>query len=70
VSILSKMKAFAEKISIEMGYGGELNLQVLREANRVLRSCGLDKHQINEDTTDKRSPYGDDELRKTTETHT
>jgi len=40
---MSKMKSFAEKISIEMGYGGELTRSVLLEANRILKNCGLER---------------------------
>lgn len=35
---MSKMKAFAEQVSIQMGYGGELNNEVLRAAQRRLES--------------------------------
>jgi hypothetical protein len=41
VVIMSKMKRFAEKISLEMGYGGEINSEVLQEANRVLKENRL-----------------------------
>ena len=35
---MSQMKRFAEQVSIEMGFNGELNDEVLEEAQRRLQS--------------------------------
>ena len=43
---MGKMKAFAEKISVEMGYGGALTPEVLKEANRILQDYGLTRHYL------------------------
>ncbi len=43
---MSKMKKFAERISIEMGYDGKLNEAVLQEANRILKNWGLERHVL------------------------
>ena len=43
---MSDMKAFAKKISVDMGFNGELNELVLQEANRILKDYGLDRHVL------------------------
>jgi hypothetical protein len=48
-----KMKAFAKKISEEMGYNGELSFPVIKEANRILKEHGLEKHFIPEPIPDR-----------------
>jgi hypothetical protein len=41
---MSKIKQFAEKVSIELGYDGEINEEVLKEADRRLKEyLGLTK---------------------------
>jgi len=35
--IMSKMKTFLELVSMDMGYAGDVNLEVLKEADRILK---------------------------------